>query len=181
MNKNKILEVMRYLTLHTDHMTDVKLMKMMYLSDKQSLLQSGYPITEDSYFCMNRGPILSTSLNLINNSDNNFLQYFSAPTEQNNPEDSVFSSVRSIELYANTVELLEISEYEKDILDDTIRKYAHMSTDTIVSYSHDSLPEWDHPQGSSTPITYEDILIQGEIPHSLIPELVSEINYFKSL
>lgn len=182
MKINKILEIMRYLTMNTDIMTDVKLMKMMYLADRQSLLESGYTISEDDFYSMNRGPILSNALNLINLSHEQFLEYFLNPIEQNNPSDSTYTSVKTIELIeSREFELFELSEYEVSILDEIIQKYSHMTTDEIVKFSHDFLPEWNYPHGSSELISYEKILLSGKISENNIPGIISEINYFKSL
>src|SRR5260370_35361731 len=44
----------------------MKLIKLMYLSDRESLAQHGDPITFDNMFSLDEGPILSRALNMIN-------------------------------------------------------------------------------------------------------------------
>jgi hypothetical protein len=43
----------------------VKLLKMLYLADKQMLIERGYPITYDRWYAMQYGPILSATYNRI--------------------------------------------------------------------------------------------------------------------
>ena len=42
----------------------LKLIKLLYLADRQSLIESGYPITGDRLVSMDRGPVLSRVLDL---------------------------------------------------------------------------------------------------------------------
>jgi len=90
--------------------------------------------------------------------------------------------VKNIESYdTQEIELSEISEYEKDILDNIIEKFSLMTTDEIVQYAHEHLDEWKYANGSSHPISYETILLSNNIPKELVNQITSDINYFKSL
>ena len=44
----------------------LKLMKLLYLADRESMKQSGFPISFDHVVAMEHGPVLSQTLNLIN-------------------------------------------------------------------------------------------------------------------
>lgn len=46
-------------------MSYMKLIKLLYLADREALLRFGCPITTDRYVSMDRGPVLSRVLNLI--------------------------------------------------------------------------------------------------------------------
>jgi len=43
-----------------------KIIKLLYVADKAALEQHGASITGDKYVCMNKGPVLSYFLDLIN-------------------------------------------------------------------------------------------------------------------
>lgn len=45
----------------------LKLIKLMYLSDRESMRRHGYPISFDNFVSMEHGPVLSRTLNLISN------------------------------------------------------------------------------------------------------------------
>ena len=47
-------------------MSYMKLIKLLYLADREALLRWGRPITFDAYVSMDRGPVLSSVLDLIN-------------------------------------------------------------------------------------------------------------------
>ncbi len=46
-------------------MSYMKLIKLLYLADREALARWGRPITTDSYVSMKHGPVLSEVLNLI--------------------------------------------------------------------------------------------------------------------
>ena len=47
-------------------LSHLKLIKLMYLADRQAMADTGYPITFDRVVAMPHGPVLSMTLNLIN-------------------------------------------------------------------------------------------------------------------
>src|SRR5437667_12283059 len=54
----------RLLELRGGRMSYLKLIKLLYLADRESLLRWGRPISTDRYFSMDRGPVLSRVLDL---------------------------------------------------------------------------------------------------------------------
>src|SRR5712691_464729 len=46
-------------------MNYLKLIKLLYLADRESLKRHGHPISDDRYVSMDHGPVLSTTFNLI--------------------------------------------------------------------------------------------------------------------
>ena len=55
-----------FLKLRGGEMKHLKLIKLMYLADREALRRWGRPITGDRYVSMKLGPVLSNVLNLIN-------------------------------------------------------------------------------------------------------------------
>ncbi len=138
MNSKKIIEIMRYLTLHTPIMTDAKLMRMMSLSDKHAIQECGSHISPDLFFRMNTDPLLPHALEMVNNSDTDFLEYFHPPKEQKDTQDCAHLQVNILELtHTCELKLSTISACEQSILDSIIAKFAHMSTYSILTYTPD--------------------------------------------
>src|SRR6266498_4262278 len=55
-----------FLKLRGGEMKHLKLIKLMYLADREALKRWTHPITGDRYISMKHGPVLSNVLNLIN-------------------------------------------------------------------------------------------------------------------
>jgi len=65
-NERKATEAAaRLLKLRGGTMSYMKLIKLLYLADREALLRWGRPISTDRYVSMDRGPVLSHVLNLV--------------------------------------------------------------------------------------------------------------------
>ena len=136
---------------HEGRMRFIKLVKLLYLADRQSLVNSGYPITGDRLVSMDYGPVLSRVLNLItgerypgNEQESVWTQYISAPDDY---------EVSLLDM----PEMDELSAYELGILEDVFEKFGHWDRWELVRYTH-TLPEWEDPQGTSIAIDTHVIL-----------------------
>ncbi len=66
-NDKKVLEIISYLlSLNNNRMDKLKLIKELYLIDRLSIDETNMSITNDKYFSLPHGPILSNTLNIIN-------------------------------------------------------------------------------------------------------------------
>ncbi|MFN7921379.1 MAG: Panacea domain-containing protein [Bryobacteraceae bacterium] len=133
-------------------MSYMKLMKLLYFADREALLRWGSPITCDSYYSMDRGPVLSRVLDLV--------------TEGAAPQESHFweqhlqpSGDHEVKLTADPADG-ELSEVELELLDEVFDRFGALSRWEIVEEAH-KLPEWEDPRGGRIPIRYEDILRHG--------------------
>lgn len=149
----------------------IALIKLLYLADRRSLVETGMPITGDKMVNMPLGPVLSYT-------------YDSAklPREwKENKEWCEYLSDREGNKIALTAEprLDDLSEYETDLLAETFQKYGRMGTWKLVDFTH-KLPEWHDPEGSSTAIDHSEILRSSAVPEERIREilLASEEVYF---
>ncbi|MEH2262385.1 Panacea domain-containing protein [Nostoc sp.] len=145
----------------------MKLIKLMYLAERQALLNWGRPITYDSYFSLKHGPILSTTLDLINegkqpDSDHVWFKYISAP----NDYDVILYKDCSTD---------DLSEAEESLINEIFQKYGQFNKWELVDLLHSVLPEWRNPNGSSIPITYKDILVAGGKCEEEIKSIEEEI------
>ena len=127
----------------------MKLIKLMYLADRQALQNHGFPISRDRFVSMDHGPVLSQTLNLINgemqSSDNGWKQWI-GPRQGN--------SVKLLHEVTDRGSYDELSDIDLEILASVWKSFGHMDRFDLVQYCHDNCAEWEDPEGSSTPIPY---------------------------
>ena len=152
-----------------------KLIKLLYLTDREAFRLWERPLTGDSYFSMPRGPVLSKTLDLIN--------------YEENPEDKSFwyrfiskenYNVTSIDEPGSG----ELSKREIDLIDRIHEKYKDKNQWQMIDICHDVCPEWEHPGDTSIPIRIEDILAhlnKTERDIEVIEEEISNFKYANSL
>ena len=131
-------------------MSYMKLIKLLYLADREALSRWGRSISTDTYVSMKHGPVLSRVLNLI--------------TEGEDPSFGETMWGRHISEPDHYDVILKedspgdlLSEAEDEFLDETSRNFGHMNRWKLVDLVH-TLPEWKDPDGSAFPIEYADIL-----------------------
>ena len=134
----------------------IKLMKLMYLAERESLLRFGEPITGDRLVSMDHGPVLSTTLNHINGAvreaEGTWEKWISDRADNavalRDP-----SMIRTPEQ-----DLLGLSDSDLDVLGDVWSRFGHFGRWELVEYTHKNCPEWEFPDGSSCPIPYDRLL-----------------------
>src|ERR1035437_9322409 len=57
----------------------IKLLKLLYIADRQAFSEWGIPITNDNYVSMDNGPVLSQKYNLIKDGGRFWSEHISAP------------------------------------------------------------------------------------------------------
>lgn len=66
-DNKKVLQIISYLlSLNGNKMDKLKLMKELYLIDRMSIDEDNSSISGDDFFSMKYGPVLSMTLNIIN-------------------------------------------------------------------------------------------------------------------
>ena len=151
-NQRKVAQMAAFL-LHRGRgrMKYIKLLKLLYLADRESMKRHGYPISGDRYVSMNHGPVLSQTLNLINGAVE-----FEEQGWNHWIADKADYEV-SLRHKVSRDALDELSEADLDVLGDIHAKFGKMSPWRLVEYTHRYCREWQDPSGSSTPIPYETI------------------------
>lgn len=142
----------RLLTLRGGRMNYMKLLKLLYIVEREALLTWGRPVTADRCVSLPKGPILSQTLNLINEgptpgTPSSWAEHISQPENY---------EVRLVSPAGDE----ELSEAEKKLIDDVFRRYGAMNRWKLVDLVH-TFPEWQDPDGSAIAISYRDILKAG--------------------
>lgn len=168
------------LALSGGSMYYLKLMKLMYLIDREGLLRWGRSITNDEYVSMDNGPVLSQTLDLIKHKNfgaSYWKHFISAPQHK---QVGLITEPEADELSRAEVNLIR-EQYAK-----FQKMFGHLGQEdrwALAAYTH-NLPEWTHPEGSSIPIAYKDVLKHEGKSDEEIKEILSdleEVASFESL
>jgi uncharacterized phage-associated protein len=164
-NERKATEVAAFLLrLRGGRMHYLKLIKLLYLADREALLRWGVPVTTDRYVSMDNGPVTSKIYNLlVDEGDKPFWsQYISAPSEY------------QVSLLQDAPGDL-LSRAEEVLLRDIFARYGHMNRWDLVGFVH-TLPEWKDPNGSAIPISIRDIIRAGGLHQEDVEAIVTELD-----
>jgi uncharacterized phage-associated protein len=144
-----IQAIAAFLHFHgSKEMSYLRMLKLLYLADRESLQETGRPITGDRVVAMEHGPVLSSVYDLIKGEHTGW---------------SVWSKFLGKKGYR--IELLEdpgngaLSKYEIGKLRVLTERYADQNEWDLVEIVH-GLGEWkmNDPGKSSKPIPIDDIL-----------------------
>lgn len=129
-------------------MNSMRLLKLLYIADRESLRETGRPITGGHVVAMKRGPVLSGVYDLIRG------QHLETP----HWEQFVRKDRYEIELIGE-VGVGELSRYEIGKLEEISKRYADCDEWDMVWLTHE-FPEWrrNDPGNASRPIPLEHIL-----------------------
>ena len=129
-------------------MSYLRLLKLLYIADRESLRERGRPIVGTRPVAMNYGPVLSEVLDLVNGQ---------------HPDEAIWSEFIRKDGYAVALDkdpgVLALSRREIAKLTETAEEYRTWDDWQIVNHTH-SFDEWkqNNVPGTSTTIPLEDIL-----------------------
>lgn len=175
-NERKVAQMAAFLLRKCDdRMPHLKLMKLLYLADRESMERFGAPISGDRIVAMPHGPVLSMTLNLmdgdIESTPGGWEELIS---DKENHELSLKHSITSDDLD-------ELSLADIDVLEAIWAQFGHMGKYEIRDYTHDHCKEWTNPNGSSFPISYETVFRALGKPAEVAAELGARIESERSL
>lgn len=138
------------LKLRGGRMSYLKLIKLLYLADREALHRWGFNITTDCYVSMNHGPVVSNIYDLILSDDEQtkpfWSQYISPPLGE-----------YEVSLRGDEVPENQLSRAEEKLLIEIFGTYGTWSRWQLRDFTH-TLPEWHDPKGSSIPIQIGQML-----------------------
>jgi uncharacterized phage-associated protein len=153
MQIEKLVQATGYLLKKYDNrrLNYTKLIKEIYLADRESINATNSAITGDIYVSMKHGPVLSSLYDLIKgrSRDKHAQMYW----------DSRFSTDGD-DLLANFDQYPEgkLSRAEKAIIDKIDGQFHQNRYGELIDYVHANCPEWCNPGTTSIPISLADIL-----------------------
>lgn len=177
-NERKVAQMAAYLLDRGGNcMPHLKLMKLLYLADRKSMDEYGFPISGDRVVSMPHGPVLSMTLNLSNGDmDSSPGGWESLISDREGHEISLKRDVT-----ISRDDLDELSHADISVLETVWGQFGHMGKYEIRDYTHEHCPEWTDPNGSSFPISYEKIFRALGKPEKIAKELSIRIRDERSL
>ncbi|MBX7134459.1 MAG: SocA family protein [Fimbriimonadaceae bacterium] len=139
------------LQLEGGKMNYMKLLKLLYMADRKSLLESGAQFTDDRMVAMDNGPLLSRTYDLIKEGSKALKDGYWC--------DHIVTSGYDAYLQADPGNE-ELSEDTETRLEQVYAELGMKAEGELSEWTHDpaNVPEWKHPNGSSLTITPGDIL-----------------------
>lgn len=136
---------------HASQMNFIRVLKLLYLAEREALKEIARPIIGDSVVATERGPVMENVYSLLRGQHSEFKKF-----------SQHFNTVRYNLVMHLQPDVGELSEYEIE----TIQRIANQHEDAdewdLVQFARNYLPEWqkNDPGKSSKAIPIEDILVR---------------------
>lgn len=128
----------------------LKVVKLVYLADRQNMAEYDFPICGDKLVSMDHGPVDSMTLNYVNGMVQTKDGWDDFVTDRANYKVGVARAL-------SDEDLDELSPAELKSMRTVWDKFGQMDRWTLRDWTHDNCPEWEDPHGSSNPIPYERV------------------------
>lgn len=164
-NPKKATQAVAYLlSLSGGRMDLWRMLKLIYLFDRKSLVATGTTITGDSLDNLPHG---GTPSQIYDNTKSHRNERFKDAVWRQYLTESIDNQIRLQSYHFSTDEL---SEFERDLIRETWEEFGKLSNGKLYDFVH-NLPEFKDPEGSSTRIDPEEILrhanwTEEEIEHA---------------
>jgi uncharacterized phage-associated protein len=170
-NERKVAQVAAYFLRQVPgrRMAHLKLMKLLYLSDREAIRTFSWPVLGDRLVSMPHGPVLSQTLDLM---DGNVESQAGGWEHWISDKEDHEVSLRDDR---ESTLLDELSPAETDVLEAVWAQFGGMSKWEIRDWTHEHCAEWQDPRGSSLPITYESLARAVGFDKSAATELAARI------
>lgn len=146
----------------------VKLVKLIYLADRQHMGDHGTPMLNDRLVSMKHGPVNSMTYDCINGMTNlvEWKEFIGGRKDHNVYPIRVFS----------LDELDELSDFEISSLEKVWAGFGKLGPWELVDWTHDHCPEWEDPKGGASDIPHSRVFnyLNVEDPQLLVDELYGE-------
>jgi len=151
----------------------VRLMKLIYLSERNFIKQHSEPMLYDELYSFELGPVCSNTLDGVNGAFNGTW----SPYVQLSPDDKM--TVVSGATFSRN-DLDELSDVEMEVLNSAWTSFGWMNRDQIVNYTHVNCPEYTETvKGTKAPIQYEELFRILGFSHP--EELAKEIDEYRRI
>jgi hypothetical protein len=150
----------------TGKMHYLKLIKLMYLIDREALLRWGWSMTGDCYVSMLHGLVLSNTLDLITEEiirESYWKEFISGPVGH-----------YEVKLLKEP-ETDELSAAETALIDELYKQFGYQNRWALRDYTH-GLPEYKETAHSSISVEYEEVMKGAKISDEQIQDALSELH-----
>ena len=180
-NEQKVAQMSAFFLNQSDgkKLSNLKLMTLLYIAERESVREFGYPMSEDKFLSMPHGPVLSMTLELMNGnieSQPNGWEFWVSDKE--NHEMSLRNQFISLE------DLDELSCAELELLQGVWNQFGTMDKWQISKWTHENCVEWKNPHGSIQPIDFQSMACAVGFNTTTAKDLqerINEENYIEKL
>lgn len=136
----------------------VKAIKLVYLADRDSIANFGFPILDEDWVSMKLGPVNSTTYRFVNGEmeDSSWSEFL---------RDRANHSISMVP-GADIHDWDELSDADIECLERVWKEFGHMDRFVLAQWTHDNIPEWEDPGNSSYLIPVSRILRMLEIENA---------------
>ncbi|MFC6351260.1 SocA family protein [Stenotrophomonas sp. CW117] len=175
-NERKTAQIAaRLIGLSGASMNIVKLMKLLYLVDREALRRGHRPLTGDRMVSMPRGPVLSATYEVTNGMSTLAGGWSDWMTDRSNHKIALRGDCPARD------DLDELSDNDLAVVDGVWEKFGPMGQWDLVEFTHQNCKEWVDPRGSSLPISYQDVLRAQGFSEGDAARVAAEIDHENEL
>jgi uncharacterized phage-associated protein len=162
-------------------LNDLKLMKLMVISERTILRETNSPLTGAKFSSMKHGPVLSEVWSLLsgektNETWSNCLEFIRHKT--GDPESNRVKLKSQIEI----ADILP--QYDVEVLNRVWMQYKNHGKWSLVDLTH-TFPEWDktrRDKGGSTPIPWRKLFKSGfKLSEAETVQRIEQLDYFERI
>lgn len=170
-NERKTAQMAAFFLGHAPEkkMAHLKLMKLLYLAEREAVRSFGWPMAGDRLVSMQHGPVLSKTLNLMDgDTESQAGGWEDWISDKENHEVALRHS-------HEVSRLDELAPAEISVLQSVWAAFGGMDKWAIRDWTHKHCAEWKDPNGSSFPIQYETLARALGFDESTAKELAAQI------
>ncbi len=173
-NEQKAAQAAAYFLFRSGRpLSVVKLMKLLYLAERRSFQKFGEPMIGDVLVSMDHGPVLSRTYNHIKGarrSSDKGWEYWIADRAGH---DLALRHPKA--LTSPEKDLLQLSDADLEVLDETWKKFGRMNQWKLRDYTHRYCPEWKDPEGSMIPMKPEEFFAALKIKPKQAKQILARL------
>lgn len=150
----------------------LKVTKLVYIADRMNMEKYDFPITGDNFVSMDHGPVNSISYDCVNG-----MQGQRPDWEQFVTDRSGYTiGISNPEFTEDHLD--EFSDAEFETLEAVWAKFGSMTQYQVRDWTHENCPEWEDPNGSSSPIPFSRVykFLGKQHPDVLEARIIAERN-----
>lgn len=154
----KLVDAMLYLALKDLELDQYKMVKLLYLADREHFRRFGRPITFDKYVAMPFGPVASAAYDLVRGKNALGVQASNLPFETRK-HDKIFLIGKP----KRDIERSLFSKSDLMVLDETAEKYGSMNFDQLYKLTHEHFAydrAWKNRNTNADDMRFEDHLTE---------------------
>lgn len=148
----------------------ILVLKLMYIADRRFLNEKGRAITNDEYYSMDNGPVLSRTYNLMKgaSADDSHDGWHSWISPRSGHKISLLKEIE------DNYDFDELSRAEMAMLDSVFDEFAHWNRFKLCDETH-NFGEWRDPHGSNRPIDLREVFTAQGRDEETAEDIIADI------